>query len=54
MEFHEPKIEYIELDTSDILTVSRCSDEAQKAAMTVCDCTDDVEGQLPGCVGDIV
>lgn len=55
MKMQEPKVEFVPIDMNEVITAnSKCRDEAQKASMTVCDCTDDEEGQLPGCVGDIV
>ena len=55
MMMQEPKVEFVPIDMTEVITtVSKCVDEAQKASMAVCDCTDDAEGQLPGCVGNIV
>ncbi len=51
----EPKVEFISIDMREIITdVSRCTEGEQKASMTTCDCSDSYEGDLAGCVGDVV
>ena len=55
MNMQEPKVEFVPIDMNEVsTTVSKCIDDAQRASMTICDCTDDMEGALPGCIGSIV
>ena len=55
MLMQEPKVKFVAIDMDEVITaVSRCVDGEQRASMTVCDCTDSVEGTLPGCSGNIV
>lgn len=55
MMMQEPIVEFVPIDMSEIVTgVSKCTDDAQRSSMTVCDCTDNVQGEFAGCVGDIV
>lgn len=43
MVFENPKVEFVPIDLSeDISCVSRCTDDAQKAALETCTCSDGV------------
>ena len=55
MLMQEPKVEFISIDMREVITtVSKCTEGAQKASFTTCDCSDGAEGDLAGCSGDIV
>ena len=54
MLMREPLVEFVSIDMAVVVTdISNCSDEAQQASMTMCDCSGEPDS-LPGCSAGIV